>query len=178
MQAVIPPGWQTGVPPSPPPPPPKDPTRHQFSTPSPLGAHDPYNTPAPTNSPSVDGKIKVTPEVLENWATLFENAGKQLNQAGDTMMKVKVEPGYFQEADTVRKLMESFNAAFVPNTRTLSDSSLYVARALRLAAKSFNDVEKANLDQNTALTDLVSSLTKAESGLKSPPTVAPNTPTK
>ncbi|HET9656486.1 MAG TPA: hypothetical protein VFP72_14105 [Kineosporiaceae bacterium] len=164
--------------PHPTPPAPPDPTRHQFGTPSTLGTHDPYNTPAATNSPTVDSKIKVTPEVLENWATLFENAGKQLNQAGDTMMKVKVEPGYFQEADTVRKLVEAFNAAFVPNTRTLSDSSQYVARALRLAAKSFDNVEKANLDQNTALMDLVSSLTKAESGLKSTPTVAPNTPTK
>jgi hypothetical protein len=160
-------------------PPPADPTRYRFNTDiHGLGQHDPYATPSEVTNPSFDSKITFTPELLTTWADLFEKAGNQLNLAGDHMTKIQVHPGYFQEANTIRDLVDTFNSTFVPNSRTLADSALYVARALRLVVKDFNDLENANLDKNTGLMDLISSLTKSESNLKPNMTIVPNTPTK
>lgn len=153
-----------------------DPTRHQFGYDTDLDAHDPYQNPDAAHSPSMDGKITVTAKQLAAWSTLFDDAATKLNLAGDYMTKIKVEPGYFQEADTVRDLVSTFNSTFVPNTRVLSDSSAYVSRALQLVAKEFGNVENVNLDKNTNLTDLVSSLTKLGTGLKTTAPVTPNTP--
>lgn len=153
-----------------------DPTRHQFTHDTGLGAHNPYRQPETTSPPSVDGKINVTAKQLAAWSKLFDDAAKRLNLVGDYLAKIKVEPGYFQEADTVRDLVSTFNSTFIPNSRVLSDSSAYVSQALQLVAKEFANVEKANLDQNTNLMDLVSSMTKLETGLKTTTSIRPNTP--
>lgn len=159
-------------------PPEPDPTRHHFTQDPNLGTHKPYNHPEGTHSPSVNSKIKVTPEQLLAWSKLFDDASTKLNLVGDYMQKIKVQPGYFQEANTIRDLVSTFNSTFVPNSRVLSDSSAYVSKALQLVAKEFDDVEQANLDKNTNLTDVVSSLTKSETGLKPTAPITPNTPSK
>lgn len=153
-----------------------DPTRHEFAEGIDLRAHDAFKLPERPNSPAVDGKIKVTADQLAAWSKLFADAAAKLNSAGDSMAKIKVQPGFFQEADTVRDLVSTFNSTFIPNLRILSDSSAYVSRALQLVAKEFDNVERANLDKSTNLTDAVSSMTKLETGLKATKPITPNTP--
>jgi hypothetical protein len=157
---------------------PTDPTRHQFDQDPHLGTHQPYEHPDASTSPTVDSKIKVTQEQLLAWSKLFDDAALKLNLVGDSMTKIKVQPGYFTEANTIRDLVSTFNSTFIPNSRILSDSSSYVSRALQLVSKEFDNVEKANLDKNANLTDTVSSLTKLETGLKPTAPITPNTPPK
>jgi hypothetical protein len=162
---------------APPPPPKTPPTRHHFDKDPGLGNHKPYRDPAAPSSPSVDTKIKVTPEQLRSWAKLFSDAADKLNLAGDYMNKINVKPGFFSEADMIKELVTTFNSTFVPNSRILSDSSAYVDRSLMLVANEFDNVENANLDKNTSLADMISSMTKLETGLKATQPVRPNTPT-
>jgi hypothetical protein len=155
------------------------PSRYHFPTdPKYVGEHNPYYHPGPTNSPSVDGDIKITTERLTAWAKLFDEAAMRVNLAGDFMTKIHVQPGYFQEANTIRDLITKFNGTFVPNTRLLSDAAMYVSRVLQLVGREFKELEHANLDLNTNLTDLISAMTKLEAGLKSIDPVRPNTPGK
>lgn len=153
-----------------------DPTRHHFADDPNLGTHQPYDHPSAPDAPSVDSTIEVTSQQLLAWSKLFDEAATKLNLVGDHMAKINVQPGYFQEADTVRDLVSKFNSTFVPNSRILSDSSAYVSRALRLVARKFDDVEKANLDKNINLADLVSSMTKLEAGLKPTAPITPDAP--
>jgi hypothetical protein len=149
---------------------------HSTTDPTHVGEHIPYYHPDPTNSPSIDGDIKITTEQLAAWAKLFDEAAIRVNLAGDSMAKIHVQPGYFQEANTIRDLITKFNGTFVPNTRLLSDASMYVSMALQLVSREFEELENANLDLNTNLTDLISAMTKLEAGLKSINPVRPNTP--
>jgi hypothetical protein len=157
--------------------PPKAPDRYHSPTdPKHVGEHIPYYHPDPTKSPSIDGDIKITTKQLAEWAKLFDEAAMRVNLAGDSMVKIHVQPGYFQEANTIRDLITKFNGTFVPNTRLLSDAAMYVSLALRLVSREFEELENANLDLNTNLTDLISAMTKLAAGLKSIDPVRPNTP--
>jgi hypothetical protein len=144
-----------------------------------LPGHEPFHNPSPPNSPAPVGggkTIKITTEQLVDWAKIFDNASTKLNNVGDLMGTIKVEPGYFQEADMVRQMVSQFNSSFIPNMRSLADAHQYVSRALTLTAQTFDNTEKVNLDQNTDLTDMISSMTKGLTGLKPIPTNHPKTP--
>lgn len=119
--------------------------------------------------------IVVDPARLRSWSLMFDDAGERLNGVGDTMYKINVKPGYFSEANMVRDLVKTFNGTFIPNSRVLADAALYIAQALRLVAEDFSQTEKVNLDRNNQLIDIISSLTKAESGLKTVQPVRPRT---
>lgn len=156
---------------------PAPPNKYSFPTdPNEVGKHNPFHTPSGTSSPTVDDTIQITTDQLNAWAKLFEQAAVKLNLAGDSMNRINVQPGYFQEAQTVRTLATRFNETFVPNLRVLSDSSSYVARALVLVSQAFSDVEAANLDTNSDLVDMISAVTKLKTSLKTTTPVTPNTP--
>lgn len=160
-----------------------EPTRYQFNGDDTknLGQHLPnWNFGGVDSSGGSGGgqRIKVSPDQLNSWASLFETGSTDLNDAGDFMNRIKVQPGYFMEANTIRDLVSTFNSTFVPNLRILSDTSGFIGRTLKLVSENFSNTEKVNLDTNTNLVDMISSMTKLETGLKPTEPIRPNTPSK
>lgn len=102
--------------------------------------------------------IQADPAQIRLQATEFEAFAAKIAKALEHIRAMAVHAGYFEEAQTVEKMVVAFQTAFGQNLNNLQSACLMVRDCLNLVATDFENGERSRLGANTDLSSAVQTL--------------------